>query len=85
MTFLIVSLVVIFLGSNFMEEDNPGKFIITLFSILIPGMFLYFSKDSIKGNSIGKWAMGIMIRDERNPDIVPSYSKLLLRNLLLII
>ncbi|WCM43309.1 RDD family protein [Flavobacterium sp. CBA20B-1] len=85
MTSLIVSLAFIALGSNFMEEDNPSKFIITLFSILIPGMFLYLSKDSIKGNSIGKWAMGIMIRDERNPDIVPSYSKLLLRNLLLII
>lgn len=85
MTFLIVSLVFLTLGSIFMEEDNPGKFIITLFSIMIPGMLLYFSKDTFKGNSIGKWAMGIMVRDEKDPTKVPSYGRLLLRNLLLII
>ncbi len=85
MTSLIVSLAFIALGSNFIDEDNPSKFIVTLFLIMIPGMLLYFSKDSIKGNSIGKWAMGIMVRDEKDPNKIPSYGRLLLRNVLLII
>jgi len=81
MTFLIVSIVFIAIGSNFADEDNPSKFIVTIFSVMIPGLFLYLSKDSLKGISIGKWIMGIMVRDEKNPNETPAFGRLLLRNL----
>ena len=52
---------------------------------MIPGFFLYFLKDAIKGISIGKWIMGIMVRDAVNVDNIPSIGRLFLRNLLVII
>lgn len=81
MTFLIVLLGFLALGSNLIEEENPGKFIVNLFLIIIPGYFIYLSKDAFKGISIGRWTMGIMVRDEKDQSTIPSYGRLLLRNL----
>lgn len=81
MTFVIVTVSFLVLGSNFIEEENPGRFIVSLFAVMIPGFLLYASKDSYKGISIGKWMMGIMVRDEKNTDEIPSYGRLLKRNL----
>lgn len=85
MTFLIVSIVFIALGPNFMDENNPSKMMTTMFSVMIPGFLLYFAKDSLKGISAGKWIMGIMVRDENNQNEIPSFGRLFLRNLFIII
>lgn len=85
MTFLMVSIVFIALGPNFMDENNPSKMITTLLFVMIPGIILYFAKDSLKGISLGKWIMGIMVRNEINPNEIPSFGRLFLRNLLVII
>ena len=85
MTFLMVSIVFLALGTNFMDENNIGKMMITMFAAMIPGFLLYFAKDSIKGISIGKWIMGIMVRDANNPNEIPSFGRLLMRNLFVII
>lgn len=84
-TFLMVSIVFIALGPNFMDENNPSKMITTVLLVMISGGVLYFAKDSLKGMSIGKWIMGIMVRDENNPDETPSFGRLFLRNLLILI
>lgn len=85
MTFLIVLIVFILLGPNFMDENNPSKMISTILFVIIPGFILYFAKDSYKGISVGKWIMGIMIRDENNNNEIPSIGRLFLRNLFILI
>jgi uncharacterized RDD family membrane protein YckC len=85
MTFLIVSIVFIALGPNFMDENNPSKMMMIMLFVMIPGFILYFAKDSLKGISVGKWIMGIMVRDDNNPNEIPSFGRLFLRNLFIII
>lgn len=85
MTFLIVSIVFIALGPDFTDENDPGKMIPKMLFITIPGFILYFAKDSLKGISVGKWIMGIMVRDENNQNEIPSFGRLFLRNLFIII
>jgi uncharacterized RDD family membrane protein YckC len=85
MTFLMVSIVFLALGPGFMDNDNPGKFLSTMLAAGLPAFLLYFAKDSIKGISVGRWTLGIMVRDSNNPDDIPSFGRLLGRNLLLII
>ncbi|TDB65299.1 RDD family protein [Arundinibacter roseus] len=85
MTFLMVSILFIALGPNFMDENNPSKMMTTMLFVMIPGFILYFAKDSLKGISVGKWIMGIMVRDENNQNETPSFGRLFLRNLFIVI
>lgn len=85
MTFLMVSIVFLALGPNFMDENNMGKMTTTMLAVMLPGFLIYFAKDSIKGISVGKWIMGIMVRDTSNSNEVPSFGRLLIRNLFIII
>jgi uncharacterized RDD family membrane protein YckC len=84
-TFLIVGIVFLSLGTDFMDENNLNNLTTKMLPTMIIGFVLYFAKDSIKGISPGKWIMGIMVRDESNPTEVPSFGRLLIRNLFLII
>ena len=84
-TFLIVGIVFLSLGTDFMDENNFNNLTTKMLPTMIIGFVLYFAKDSIKGISPGKWIMGIMVRDESNPTEVPSFGRLLIRNLFLII
>jgi len=81
MSFLLVMLVFAFLGPNFMNHLDIGRMLIGM----LIGFFIYFSKDSIKGISFGKWIMGIMVRDENNFSETPSFGRLFLRNLFVVI
>lgn len=85
MSFLIVSSIFISLGPNFMDENNPAKMVTTMLFVMIPGLILYFAKDSFKGISPGKWITAIMVRDDNNQNEIPSFGRLYLRNLFLII
>lgn len=85
MTFLIVSVVFIALGQTFMGENDPSKMVTIIMFVMIPGFILYFSKDSLKGISVGKWIMGIMVRDENDQNEIPSFGRLFLRNLFITI
>ena len=85
MTFLMVSIVFMVLGPNFMDENNPSNMMITMLFVMVPSFILYFAKDSLKGISIGKWIMEIMVRDEKNQNEIPSFGRLFLRNLFIII
>ena len=85
MSFLMVSIVFLALGPNFMDENNMSKMTTTMLAVMLPGFLLYFAKDSIKGISVGKWIMGIMVRDENDQNEIPSFGRLFLRNLFIII
>lgn len=85
MTFLIVSITFLALGPDYLNEPDFSKITAVMLTTLLLGFALYFGKDSIKGISIGKWIFGIMVRDEDNPDVVPSIGKLFIRNVFLII
>ena len=85
MTFLMVSLIFLVLGPEFMDDTNPEKMMSVMLAVGLPVFLLYFAKDSIKGISLGRWILGIMVRDANNPDEVPSFGRLLVRNLFLII
>ncbi len=85
LTFLMVSIVFLALGPNYMDENNIGKMTSSMLTVMLPGFLLYFAKDSIQGISIGKWIMGIMVRDQINPNEIPSFGRLLVRNLFIII
>ena len=84
-TFLIVTILFLFFGEGLINGDNPEQIIPIFFTILIPGFILYFGKDSYQGMSLGKWIMGIRVYDEQNLNGVPSFSRLFLRNIFLII
>lgn len=85
MTFLIASIVFLVLGPNFMDENNMSKMTTIMLAVMLPGFLLYFAKDSIKGMSVGKWIIGIMIRDTNNPNEIPDFGRLFLRNLFIAI
>ena len=84
MIFLMVAAVFIALGPDFIDKNNSNILMIIL-SVMIPGFFLYFAKDSVKGISVGRWIMGIMIRNDVDFNSIPSFGKLLIRNLFIII
>lgn len=84
-TFLMVSIVFVAVGSNFMDDNNFSKMTTIMFLVMIPVFIIYFAKDSIKGISGGRWIMGIMVREEMNFQIIPSFWKLFVRNLFIII
>src|SRR5688572_8431547 len=81
MTFLMVSITFVALGPGWMNEDYPTRMTSVMLAVMLPGFILYFAKDSINGISVGKWIMGIMVREEQDADSVPSFGKLFLRNL----
>jgi len=84
LTFLMVSAIFLAMGPGFID-DNGGKMISVMLAVMLPGFIIYFGKDSIKGISVGKWIMGIMIRDAESPTDIPTIGRLFLRNLCLLI
>ena len=85
LTFLIVSLAFLALGPDFVENEPSTRMPLIMLSVILPGMFLYLAKDSFKGISFGKWIMGIMVRDNEDPASIPSFGRLLARNLLVMV
>jgi uncharacterized RDD family membrane protein YckC len=85
MTFLIAIISFLSIGTDFMDENNFNNLTTRILPVMIFGFLLYFAKDSVKGTSPGKWVMGIMIRDENNPNEIPSFGRLFIRNLFIII
>lgn len=85
LTFLIVSLIFVFLGPSYLDNISSGKTFFTILFGLVFGFGIYFSKDSFKGISAGKWIMGIMVRDEKNRNEIPLFGRLFLRNVFILI
>ena len=84
-SFLMSGIVFLILGPNFIDENNFVKMSTIMTIVMIPGFILYFAKESIKGISFGKWIMGIMVRVETDVNSIPTFWKLFIRNLFLMI
>lgn len=85
LTFLIVSSFFVFLGPSYLDNIDSGITFSTILFGLIFGFGIYFSKEGFRGISPGKWIMGIMVRDEKNRNETPSFGRLLMRNVFIII
>jgi len=84
LSFIIVSGIFLILGPGFIE-GNIAEFTSKILVSIPLGLLIYFGKDSFGGISIGKWIMGIMVRDGRDITIVPSLGRLFVRNLFIVI
>jgi uncharacterized RDD family membrane protein YckC len=84
-SFLMSGTVFLVLGPNFIDQNNFDKMSTIMTIVMIPGFILYLGKESIKGISFGKWIMGIMVRVETNVNSIPTFGKLFIRNLFLMI
>ena len=84
-TFFLVLLSLLLLGDSLFNEKESSINAGIVLVIVLLGCMLYFAKDCYKGRSIGKWIMGIKVSDEENADQVPSFGRLFLRNLFLIV
>lgn len=84
-SFIMVAIAFMILGPDFMDNNNSENMNSIMVIVMIPGFVLFFAKDSIKGISLGKWIMGIMVRDESDLNLVPSFWKLIIRNLFLML
>ncbi|WLD92576.1 RDD family protein [Alkalihalobacillus sp. AL-G] len=70
-----------------MNQDNSESgIVLTVFWIAMFFAFIFYSlKDVVKGVSIGKWIFGLGVRDEDNLKTIPPLTKLILRNLTIVI
>src|SRR5687767_10091100 len=80
-TFLAVSIVFLIMGPDFIDNNDLGQMKTTMILVMLPIFIVYFCKDFMKGISLGRWIMGIMVRDENNSTEIPSKTKLAIRNL----
>jgi uncharacterized RDD family membrane protein YckC len=81
LTGLIVITAFLLVGNKFSQDTPPNELFTSMLLVLIPGFLIYFSKDSFGGMSLGKRIAGIMIRSEKDRNEIPSFGRLFLRNL----
>lgn len=72
--------IILYISSFFTPVLAEGRVNFAFIVIVLLSFFLYMLKDLIKGISIGKWCVGLMIRDAAYPDIIPSLWILIKRN-----
>lgn len=78
LTVLMVPLLVV----TFSNPDKNIDWFWRVFPVfMLIVFFVYCLKDFVKGASLGKRALGIVVRDSSDSSIVPSVSKLFLRNI----
>lgn len=68
-----------FIGEEALDDSE------SLLGFKILSLIMYFAKDSFKGISFGKWIMGIMIRNDDEQKLIPSFWILFIRNLYLVL
>lgn len=69
---------------NILKIDS-SIILIVVKTFTVINICVFFFKDSINGQSIGRKAVGIAVRDKNNVENTPSILRLALRNLTLII
>ncbi len=83
-TLIMIGVAAIDLGTDFFDKYELTYIQTTLFTIICLGLILFFSKDSYRGISFGRWIMGIMVRNDVDNE-VPSYMSLFIRNLFILV
>ena len=84
-TFFIILLSFVLLGDSLFNEKESSINVGIIFVVVLLGGMLYLAKDTYKGMSIGKWILNIKVCDQENEDQVPSFGRLVVRNLFLIV
>lgn len=78
--FISIFGVMISLSGDFAPVTAEGTMNLTFIVTVLLLLFLYLLKDSIRGISLGKWCVGLMIRDAHYLDKIPSLWILSVRN-----
>lgn len=86
-TLLLTAVFLGLYGMSFSDSDGyqirySGK---TYAPFVLIGSVMFLAKDCINGISLGKWMVGIRVRNEHDPTSTPSVIKLFLRNIPLIV
>lgn len=83
--YIILSAIFGMLNIKFIiNPETETELLLFLFFVGMAIFLLIFSfKDAFKGRSIGKWIIGIGVREKGNLNEIPSIPKLFLRNLIL--
>jgi hypothetical protein len=68
-------------GSNWTETVKLAFSVV----IFLLAFTMYICKDIFRGQSVGKWLLGIEIKDEEDIECVPSKGRLILRNLTILL
>ena len=79
---IVPFMVVLFRGG--MDSPYDGMFFYIIM-LIFTAFFVYGAKDVIKGQSFGKFVLGIAVRDSADPNNTPSAAKLFLRNIFTVI
>ena len=84
LVFLMLVIVWLVLGYDLFDRYDITFLKTRLLLILTAGLVLFFLKDSFRSVGIGRWIMGITVRNESD-NLIPGFSRLLIRNLFIII
>lgn len=79
---IIFLLALLSVDYSFMILSDQAEGIFHLFNLFLLMVFiLYLLKDIVYGRSIGKWTIGLEVRDSNNNEKKPNIIKLIVRNL----
>ncbi|MDR2546647.1 MAG: RDD family protein [Lachnospiraceae bacterium] len=79
---ILVFLLLPFMFFYFRNVSNePPKILSTFTIVMLVAFFVYCLKDIVKGQSPGKYMLGIAVRNRHNPSERPLIHKLLIRNI----
>lgn len=84
-SFLAISIIFLIIGPDFIDKNDFGLMKSSMIIVGIPFFIVYFCKDLMNGISLGRWIIGIMVRDENKSNEIPSKTRLIIRNLFLLI
>jgi uncharacterized RDD family membrane protein YckC len=76
---ILLFILTIYLGQN----TNIVNF--GLLNVFVPCVIFLLAKDTIKGKSFGKLMQGLMVRDYKDNNKIPSFIRLFVRNIFLVI
>lgn len=83
---LAMGLCLLFSGGIDTDPLESTSLLFLISFTIIPVAFLIFiCKDFVKGISLGRWIMGIMVRDFHDHKKIPQKWKLMIRNMLLVV
>ena len=84
-SFLVLFLGFLMFGLPFFKKSVFINHSNSLILLCLLWVFLFFLKDCFNGESLGKRVMGIVVRDTFNHQLTPSYNRLFIRNIFLLI
>lgn len=82
--FILAYDLILGIDPHFENQRSLFRVDLTIAGITMVGFFKLLFRDSINGNSLGKWIMGIMVKDANDPITTVSIGRIIIRNLFLV-